>query len=208
MPKIISILLSFFIVNIALAQVPLTDSEIQNLKEKVIATANNTHTISSDFVQKKHLSFLTNDIETIGKLHFKAPDWIRWEYTDPYAYSVVFKNEKLHINDEGNKNEIDLAANKMFQSMNKLMANSIKGDLFDTTAFEIAYFRDNKNYLVQFVPKDENLKPYIHAFELTFNQKDGNVLSVKMIEPSEDYTHIIFKNRQINTAVADAIFDN
>ncbi|MBQ0741119.1 outer membrane lipoprotein carrier protein LolA, partial [Aquimarina celericrescens] len=80
-------------------------AEINALKEKVKTHAIETKTISSDFTQYKHLDFLSNDIITTGKLAFKTPNMVKWEYIKPFKYSVIFKNETLYINDEGNKNK-------------------------------------------------------------------------------------------------------
>ena len=96
------------------AQTQMNTLEAKALKAKVKTLASSTKTISSEFVQYKHLDFLDNDIETSGKLAFKAPDLVKWEYLDPFKYSVLFKNETLFINDEGNKSNVDIGSNKMF----------------------------------------------------------------------------------------------
>ncbi len=189
-------------------EVELSADEAAVLKSKVLKTASNIQTITSNFVQKKHLDFLSNDIETFGKMVFKAPDLIKWEYTDPYRYSIVFKEDKLHINDEGTREEINLKGNKRFQSLNDLIAKSMKGDLFDEQEFRIAYFKKGGHFLVKFYPNRKELNTYIKAFELTFDAKEANVLAVKMIEPTEDYTQIVFENRQLNTSIADEVFSN
>ena len=153
------------------------------------------------------MDFLDNDIETSGKLAFKAPDLVKWEYVKPFKYSVLFKDEKLFINDEGNKSNIDIGSSKMFKQLNKLIINSIKGDMFDEGEFNIEYFKSEKNNVVHFSPKDEKFAKYIKTFHITFNDH-GDVVAVKMIEPSEDYTKIIFTNKELNKPLPDAIFAN
>ena len=186
----------------------LSASEAAVLKNKVLQTAASTKTITSEFVQKKHLDFLSNDIETFGRMTFKSPDLIRWEYTDPYQYSVIFKEEKLYINDGGDKSKVNLGSNQLFQSLNDLIAKSIKGDMFDEQEFDIAYFSEKGHYVVNFQPKKPELQSFIHTFQLSFDKTSGEVLEVKMIEPSEDYTRIIFKNRQLNAPVNNEVFTN
>lgn len=208
MKNIIVALLLICTFQITDAQVTLSTTEAQTLKKKVHTNANNTQTITSDFIQKKHLDFLASDIETRGTMHFKSPNLLKWAYADPYQYSVVFKDNQLQVNDDGTKSEVDLRGNKMFQSLNDLLAKSIKGDMFNEEEFDIAYFKMEDNYLVKFQPLRKELKKYIKTFELTFAASDGNVLEVKMIEPSEDYTQIIFNNRVLNVPIPDAVFVN
>jgi len=202
------LIICFFCAQHMGAQEVLTQEEEQAFKQEVIQNAKETQTIVSDFVQYKHLSFLNNDIETKGKLVFMAPSKIKWEYTDPYEYSAIFKEDKLYINDGGNKTNIDIGSNKMFKSFNKLIVNSIKGDMFDENEFSISYFKTTEGYLVRFVPKDKTIHEYISSFELTFIKGIADVSEVRMIEPSEDYTRIVFENKKLNTTVSNAVFDH
>lgn len=180
-----------------------TDAEA--LKEKVRALAETTETISSEFVQYKHLDFLSNDIKSTGKLAFKSPDMVKWEYVTPFDYSVIFKNETLYINDNGNKSVMDMGSNKVFKQLNQLITASIKGDLFDAEEFTVAYFNKEKKSKAHFEPTDPEFREFIKSFQIIFNAI-GEVEEVKMIEPSDDYTQIIFSNRTTNQDLPDAVF--
>jgi outer membrane lipoprotein-sorting protein len=197
--------LLFFMVFAIQAQTKMSSSEAMELKGKVKDLAASTKTISSNFIQYKHLDFLENDIETSGKLAFKTPDLVKWEYIEPFKYSVLFKGETLYINDEGKKSHVDIGSNKMFKQLNKLIISSVKGDMFDDAEFNIEYFKIGTDNLVYFSPKDQKFSKFITSFHITFNEK-GDVIEVKMIEPSEDYTKIVFNNKMLNQTLNDAIF--
>ncbi len=186
---------------------PMNEVEAKKLKALVKTQADATQTISSDFIQYKHLDFLSNDIQSVGKLSFKVPNLIKWEYIKPFAYSVLFKNETLYINNEGDKNNVDIGSNKLFKQLNTLIANSIKGDMFDSNEFDISYFKKDGQSEVHFAPKDADFAEFIKTFHITFNKK-GEVAEVKMVEPSGDYTQIIFSNREVNKTLPDAVFDH
>ncbi len=202
-----SLLSLLFFSGTALAQIQMSTGEATALRAKVKAQAEVTKTISSDFTQYKHLDFLSNDIKSKGTLAFKAPNIVKWEYTTPFSYSVLFKDEKLFINDNGSKSDMDLGSNKVFKQLNQLITASIRGDMFDDTAFEIRYFTENNNSLVHFMPKDEQFAAFIKAFHINFNS-EGEVEAVKMIEPSDDYTQIVFSNRIQNQPISDAVFSH
>lgn len=208
MRNFLYILLFFVFAQGLLAQTPLSKEEASTFKKAVIETTNTTQTIVSDFEQYKHLSFLTNDIKTEGKLVFKSPNLIKWEYTNPYKYTAVFKDDKLFINDGGDKSKIDIGSNKMFKSFNKLIINSVKGNMFNENEFTITYYKVDTFYMVKFIPIDKSMLQFIASFELTFDTKTADVVKVKMIEPSEDYTEIVFKNKQRNTTVPNETFNH
>lgn len=188
-------------------EVTMSASEILVFQEQVKTTSKASKTIQSDFVQYKHLDFLDNDIETFGKLQFKAPGLVRWEYTKPYQYTVIFKEDKLLINDGGTKSDIDIGSSKMFKKLNELIVNSVKGDLFNDADFSVSYFKVKGANKAVFVPKDQKIAGYIASFELLFNIKDGAVTEVKMIEPSLDYTRITFSNRKLNIPIDASVFN-
>ena len=183
----------------------MTPTEAVALKTKVKTRAEAISTVMSEFTQYKHLDFLSDDIVSQGKLAFKVPNLVKWEYTEPFAYSVLFKNETLFINDDGNKSNMDVGSNKIFKQLNQLITASIRGDMFDDNEFNIKYFKINDSSLVYFLPKDEQFSKFIKAFHLTFNA-NGDVIEVKMIEPSDDYTHIKFTDRVVNKTLSDAVF--
>ena len=189
-------------------QVVLTKQESNDLRNKVVEKSKKTTSIISDFVQYKHLDFLSNDIKSSGNMLFKSPDLIKWEYKVPFKYSVVFKNDKLNINDGGVKSEVDLSANKAFKSLNSLIIKSVKGDMFDDTQFKMEYFKNKIFYIVRFKPIDKALKSFISEFVISFDKNTLDVLEVKMIESSEDYTLLTFLNQKLNKPISDAIFSN
>ncbi len=205
---ILTIILLIGSMSVPAQELEMSLSEIKTFRAQITDVSKNTTTITADFIQFKHLDFLTSDIETSGKMAFKAPNWVKWEYTDPYAYSVIFKEDHLLINDGGTKSNIKMGSSKLFKKLNELIINSVTGDMFDDESFEVSYSSTQDYNKVIFVSKDKKLAKMIAVFELHFNKNDGAVLEVKMIEPSEDYTRIVFANRVVNSKINDSIFTN
>lgn len=204
--------LFFFLIvlvgNFTLAQEKaMSESEIISFKQKVTAESQKTKTIKTDFIQYKHMDFLSDDVKTSGKMFFQSPNLVRWEYTDPYQYSVVFKQEELLINDGGKKSSVDMGNSKLFKKLNGLIVSSVKGDMFNNPDFEVEFLKSPTHHKAVFTSKDKKLKEFIASFELLFST-EGEVLEVKMIEPSQDYTRIEFKNRTLNQPIDASIFTN
>ena len=186
----------------------MTVSEVSAFKQNVDAVSKKTRTLSTDFVQYKHLDFLAKDIETSGKMNFKAPDALQWQYKKPYNYSIVFKNGKILVNDEGKKSSFDMGNSKIFAKINKLIVGSVSGNLFDDKEFDISYFKGKNQNVTKLIPKDAALRKYIKQIELTFDTDDFMVVEVRLMESSEDFTRIVMKNKVINAKIDDAIFTN
>jgi outer membrane lipoprotein-sorting protein len=186
----------------------MSENEIAAFKQSVAQVSKKIKTLSTDFVQYKHLDFLSKDIETSGKMVFKEPNLLLWQYKKPYSYSIVFKNGKILINDEGKKSSVDIGNSKLFGKINKLIVGSVSGDLFDDKEFSISYFKNKDQNVTKFIPKDATLKKYIKQIELTFDKTDATVVQVKLLESSADFTRIVLKNKVINAKVDEASFTN
>lgn len=186
----------------------LSENEVVVFKKKVQEVSKKIKTLSTDFVQYKHLDFLSKDIESSGKMVFVAPSLLQWQYKKPYNYSIVFKSGKILINDEGKKSAVDVGNSKLFGKINKLIAGSVSGDMFDDKEFSISYYKNKTNTLARFVPKDASLKKYIKQIELTFDKEDATVIQVKLLESSADYTRIVLKNKVLNAKIDNSIFNN
>lgn len=186
----------------------MSESEITSFKQSVNAVAKKITTITTDFVQYKHMDFLSKDIETSGKMYFKEPNSLKWQYKKPYNYSIVFKNGKILIDDEGKKSTHDTGNSKIFGKINKLIVGSVSGNMFDDKEFTISFFKTKSNNITHLIPKDAALKKYIKQIELTFDNDDFTVIQVKLIESSDDYTRIVLKNKTLNAKIDDSIFNN
>ncbi|MCR4032698.1 MULTISPECIES: outer membrane lipoprotein carrier protein LolA [Flavobacterium] len=206
----IFLFLFFTVLNFSLSaqEQKMTAAEIAQFKEDVNVVAKKIKTLSTDFVQYKHLDFLSKDIETSGKMIFKEPSLLQWQYKKPYNYSITFKNGKILINDEGKKSAVDIGNSKIFARINKLIVGSVSGNMFDDKEFTISYFKLKGQNLAKFLPKDATLKKYIKQIELTFDKEEATVVQVKLLESSEDYTRIVLKNKVINAKIDDSVFTN
>ena len=200
-------LLLLMSLNIFAQEQKMSASEIATFKASVEKETKTIKSLKTDFIQYKHLDFLAKDIETSGKMSFKQPNLLSWQYTKPYQYSIVFKNNKVHINDQGKKSTAD-ANGKMFEKINKLIVGSVSGNMFDDNEFSIAYFKIKDTYIAKLTPKTATIKKYIKQVDLYFPMNDATVSQVKLIEPSGDFTRIVFKNKQINAKVDDSVFTN
>jgi outer membrane lipoprotein carrier protein len=186
---------------------PMSQSEILAFKQTVAVTSKKIKTLSADFVQYKHMDFLSKDIESSGKMIFKEPAKLLWQYKKPYNYSVVFRNDRILINDEGKTSKFDVGSSEIFGKLNNFMVRSVSGDLFNDKEFVITYIKAKNYYRALLIPRDAALKKYIKQIEMTFG-KDADLSEVKLFESAEDYTRIVFINKQLNGKIDESVFNN
>src|SRR5690606_19892221 len=88
-------------------------------------------TIKTDFIQYKHMDVLEEDIKSEGQMYFKTKNTLKWAYSKPVSYSIIFKDNKVYINDQGKKQTINANQNKLFEKLSGLIAGSVTGNVFN-----------------------------------------------------------------------------
>jgi outer membrane lipoprotein-sorting protein len=205
---LLSLILLFGGFQLALAQ----DANMKAVKDttafknKLKEASAATNTIDCDFTQKKHLSFMSEDIITSGHFSFKKERKIRWEYLKPYSYIVVINNNDIYLKDDEKTSHFDANSNKMFQGINDMMVAIVKGDLFSTGDFKSSFLENDKYYFVKLLPVKGEMKNYLKGIEIYFDKKDMTVVKLKLTELSDDYTYIEYHNKTLNKPLSDALF--
>lgn len=185
---------------------PMTNDEKAIFKKEIVSKTKDIKTLSTDFTQYKNMSFMSKEIESQGQMQLSVPNKLLWKYTSPFAYSISFADSKITINDQGKKNKIDIGNNKKFAKINTLIVGSISGNMFDEKEFTITYFNDKTRRLAKLVPLSKEISQYISEIVLYFDEGQSTVSEVKLIEPSADYTRIVFSNKKINVKLDEAAF--
>lgn len=183
----------------------MTGTEAKAFVTKVSSETQQIKTLQSDFTQTKKMDFLDKNIVTYGKMSLKSPNMLSWKYTKPYQYSIVFKENKIFINDQGKKSSVD-AKSKTFEKINKLIVGSSNGKMFTDPEFTVTYFKSSGFNIAKFTPKSAQLLKYIKQIELYFPKNESTVAQVNMLEASGDTTNIVFKNTKINAPISASEF--
>ena len=186
---------------------PATPDEQKELIKNITATSEQLKTLRADFVQRKTISILADELRSEGKLLFKQPDKLSWEYTKPYQYRFMINGNKVMISSETNKDIIDVNSNKIFNEISKIIISGINGSgIFDDKKFTAKFYVGERDDQVLLTPKQKELKQMFSSITITFAKNDYSVNDVEIKEVNGDATHIIMKNKQINIELNDEIF--
>jgi outer membrane lipoprotein-sorting protein len=164
------------------------------------------HSITSNFTQEKNLSLLSEKITSKGKFWFKKENLVRMEYQQPFNYLMIINGNNVYIKDGQQENRISVKSNKLFQKINKITIDCVKGTVLSNTDFKTKAFENSQYYLIEMVPVAKDLKEFFSMILVTVDRKDYSVSKINMIEQGGDNTLISFQQKEINTTIADAVF--
>lgn len=190
------------------AQAQFTElSDSSSFVEKAAAITEETTTLKCNFVQEKHLSFMSAPITSSGVFHYKEGNRIRWQYTEPYDYLIILNDGQLLIDDEGNQNEIDLSNNKMFDQINNVITSAMSGNVFGPNdQFSQSLAESKTEYRVTMLPLIDEIKTYLTEIEIYLSKENMLVSKLILKESSDDFTKISFQDNKINSNITDDTF--
>ena len=185
------------------SQTKLSDEQQKQILEKIDAAAQTMTTMQCDFTQTKHMKLLKKDMESKGKMYFKRPDKLRWQYTSPYDYIFILNGDKVTLNTK----QIDAQKNKMFRQITNIIINSITGGGLKSAAdFSVELYKTDNSYSAKLYPKKKEVKQVYQVIEICFNPALTAVSSVKMVEKTGDTTTVTLSNTKNNAAIDETLF--
>lgn len=163
-------------------------------------------TISSDFVQVKNLSLLSEKIKSKGKFYFKKEDKVRIEYTSPYSYLMVMNGGQMMVKDEQKTSKINTKNSKTMQSVNRIMIDCMRGTVFQNPDFKVMAYESSNGYLLSLVPATDAMKKMFKQIDVYMDRKNFDVDRLTLTEVGGDYTDMDFVNTQHNAALNETLF--
>jgi len=162
--------------------------------------------LSAQFTQRKSSALFTEDAVQKGKLNYKSPKMLRWEYTSPKAMTVIFANGKVLLKtDKGTVQN----PNKMLNEMGTMIIGTINGSfLNDASNFSAKYYKNSKTGAVTVVltPVNKRIKAYYTKMTITLDAKTLLADKVVMQEVNGDTTTITFSHKKTNLSLSDSLF--
>lgn len=185
------------------SQTMLSAEQQKQVLDKIDVAAQTMKTMQCDFKQTKHMKLLSKNMESKGKMYFKQPDKLRWQYTSPYDYTFIINGDKVSLNTK----QVDGRKNKMFRQITSIILRSITGGgLKSGSDFTVELYQADKNYFARLYPKKKEVKQVYQMIEIHFNAALTMVSRVAMVEKTGDTTTVVLSNTQNNTAIDESLF--
>ena len=187
------------------------------IRQHINQAASALQTMQCDFVQTKHIQMLNDKLVSKGRMYYRQPDMLRWEYTSPYTYTFVINGDKVLLSNRQRNDVIDINQNKLFREIARIMMNTVVGKcLTDDKDFRTTLSETPSEWIATLVPQRKEMKGLFQKIILHFNRQIATphsaptekamVSQVELIEKKGDRTLIELKNVRTNEAVNASLF--
>ena len=142
-----------------------------------------------------------------GTMHYVAPDKMRWEYVEPYAFALVVNGERLMKVTDGKAEVLDSNSSRMYQGMVSLIMGSASGKkLFDTSTFDVVLYDNGVFWKAAMTPKRRDMKRMFGQLVFRFDKKTKCISRVEFVGSNGDVTLIRFEEMKLNEAIGEELF--
>ncbi len=185
----------------------LTASRKQEIIGSINSAASAMKSMTCSFTQTKYLSLLSDKMVSEGKMYYRQPNRLRWEYTSPYQYLFVLNGTKVYVGNKSRKDVIDTDANKVFKEIARIMMGTVTGTVLSGSSdFSVDVADGGTVWRVTLVPSKKEMKRMFSKIVLSFRKNGLMVSEIDIYEKNNDRTNIQLKNVKTNVSVNDALF--
>jgi len=171
-------------------------------------SAGGVTTLSSDFVQEKHLSMFKTVVSSKGRFYFARPDRLRWELTAPVASGFVLNGEK------GRRWHQRTGRTESFQIGQEPVMKLVSDQLFAWARADFGWLRREYRITVQgeapallrLEPRSAATAGFLSHLLIGFSADGRYVKSVEVHEKDGDFTRIRFVNTAVDKPLKADLF--
>ncbi len=186
---------------------PISAAQQKEVIAKINKATSGLKSMSCNFTQTKHLSMLSDKMVSEGKMNYKQPNKLRWEYTSPYQYLFIFNGTKVYVGNKSRKDVIDTNSNKLFKEVARIMMSTVTGTALSNAADFSVTVEDGKTlWNVTLIPKKKEMKKMFTRIVLSFSKSDLMISEINLHEKNNDRTNIRLRNIKTNIAINENLF--
>ncbi|MDI6742721.1 MAG: outer membrane lipoprotein carrier protein LolA [Smithella sp.] len=180
---------------------------LENVVQKVQQFYEKTEDLKADFVQETTVQSIKKTEREAGRLFFKIPRNMSWEYTKPVGKKLVINSEKAWLYLKSEKIAYTQKSDNVLQS--QLLINFFSGagklrDDFNIKYAEPAYRDKDGHYLLVLTPRQKT--GLFNALQLTVDKNNFYIMQMSFDDAFGNSTRLNFSNIILNSGLTEKIF--
>ena len=185
----------------------LSATEAKEVMQSLTQAASQIKTLQCAFVQQKSSALLAENAVAKGKMLFRSPDRLRWQYTEPFAYTLLVRGDSVTVQSAGQTQGETAANSRLQKAVSGMVTGMVSGRrLFDENAYEIQLFDHGTLWKAEMRPKSRNMKRMFNRLTLSFDKQTRLLSELVIEETGGDWTSIRFKEVRTNLPVSENMF--
>lgn len=184
-------------------------NELDSLLERLRQAAAATQTLSSDFIQEKHLAIFSEKLLSEGRFAYRKPDQLRWELLTPFKSGFVLRGDQ-GVRWNGLSRERGRFSVERDPVMGMIAKQLLAWARVDLEWLQQRYQMEllqTQPPRLRLIPRDRGEAGFIRHLDITFAEDLRHIATVLLQETAGDQTLLHFKKVELNRALPDKVFE-
>ncbi|MDR1130729.1 MAG: outer membrane lipoprotein carrier protein LolA [Prevotellaceae bacterium] len=172
-----------------------------------IKQANAEYTsITSDFTQTKHLSFMNEDVVSNGKFFYSKPNRLLMKYEQPAGDLMLINNDQLVMIAAGKYTKASTRTSAKARTMRNILSSCLQGDASMIDDVKISGEETADSYVITAELTKKGRNKNISKVVLHYDKSDLTLSVMRMEERDGSYTVYKLMNKALNQPVDAGVF--
>ncbi len=180
---------------------------VGDIAQNIQSSYEKTKDLKADFIQEATIKSIKKTEREEGKVFFKNPKNMLWEYTKPQGKKLVINSQKawLYLS----KEKVVYTQKSESISQSKFLINFFSGSGKLKNDFVIKYAEPKAqdkdgNYLLVLIPREKTAA--CNSIKLTIDKNNFYILQISFDDVMGNSTTLKFSNISVNTGMAQKMF--
>ena len=182
---------------------PEATPKVAEIVRRLQARYDSTKDFTADFTQTVEAATLGQPLESTGKVYFKRPGRMRWEFATPEKQTIVADGQTLWVHQPEHRQVLKAPFRAAFQSATPVSFLFGVGEL--ASDFDASLLPSDKPGVVRLklVPKQER---EIGVLVLDVSPQTYDILGAEVTDPLGNVTRLRFRDMKRDVGLDDAKF--
>ncbi len=187
----------------------LSESEENTLLDDITEALDDVTTLQADFRQERTLWVFNDTLVTEGICFFEDPDKLRWEISYPFNSILIYNDGDISKfeKSDGELIKYNLGTEEIMRIILSEIIYWMKGNFEQAKELYNLSVINSNNYIIELVPKSEQMNKIILKIELEVSRSTKHILSVSIFETHNDSITIKFTNEVNNISFNTNLFN-
>jgi len=182
-------------------------NDLDSILKKMDKRQRGMKDLKASFTQEKILELLEEKLISQGKMKYRKPDRMSWEYFEPDPLLMAIKGKRMWLYYPDMKVAEKYDLERAGETLG-LFVGFGKSVEYLKKNYQIKLLKEKRDfYCLELIPKKKEELRYFSKIILWVNTKEYWPVKTKIYEPNGDTTLIEFRNIEINTKIPDSEFE-
>jgi outer membrane lipoprotein carrier protein len=190
-----------------LGSLPALAGNLEKVLEVMSQRQSKIENFQASFTQEKILELLEEKLISHGKIRYRKPDSMSWEYYPPDSFRMIIEGPRMwfYYPDMKVAEKYDLERSQ--QPLGIFVGFGKSPDYLKEN-YQMRLLDENKTFhSLELIPRKEEESKYIAKVILWIDSKEYWPTKTQIFEPNGDTTLIEFRDIEINTEIPDSEFE-